>query len=237
MIAVKFIFILIIAYLLGSIPFGKVVARFFANVDITQHGSGNIGGTNVLRVLGLGPAALVIIGDIVKAFVSVMLARLLLGASLNFYIGFPPQWELLPVVSEAAAALSCMLGHNWSIYVRLRGGKGVAAYFGGWLAMFPLIAVIGAAILFPTVAISRHMSKASILAALGTMCALMVLTLLYDVSPVYLIYCIIATVLIIFQHRKNIQRLQAGSELRLEDNVIYGAKGNQKVNKKAGEEK
>ncbi len=234
MIALKFAVVIIIAYLLGAIPFGKIVSRFFSNVDITQHGSGNIGGTNVLRVLGLGPAALVILGDLAKAFVSVIIARVLLGAGLQFYIGFPPHWGMLAVIAEVVAALFCMLGHNWSVYIKMKGGKGVAAYFGGWIAMFPLIAVVAAMILFPTVAITRHMSKASILASLGTLCALMVLTILFNISPVYLIYSMVATTIIIFQHRKNIQRLQAGEELRLEDGVIYGDKNN-KVRNKAGE--
>lgn len=236
MIALKFIVIILVAYLLGSIPFGKIVSRFFSNVDITQQGSGNIGGTNVLRLLGLGPAALVIIGDLAKAFISVIIARVLLGAGLHFYLGFPPQWATLAVVAEVVAALSCMLGHNWSIYIKMRGGKGVAAYFGGWLAMFPLIAAIAVVILISTVTITRHMSKASILASLGTMCALMVLTICFNISPIYLIYSVIATAIIIFQHRKNIQRLQAGEELKLEDGVIYGPKNN-RLSGKAREDK
>ncbi|HJX03940.1 MAG TPA: glycerol-3-phosphate 1-O-acyltransferase PlsY [Dehalococcoidia bacterium] len=222
MIILKFVMVVLVAYLLGAIPFGKMVSRFFANVDITQHGSGNIGGTNVMRTLGLGPAAMVIIGDLGKAFLSVMLARATLGVGWHYYAGFPPHWDYLPVLAEVAAALACMLGHNWSVYIRFKGGKGVAAYFGGWIAMFLLIAGIGALILIPTVVVTRHMSKGSILAALGTMCALMVLTVFFGVSPIYLIYSVIAAVIIVFQHRKNIDRLQRGTELKLDNGVLRG---------------
>jgi len=230
LIELKFAIALVVAYLLGAIPFGKIVAHFYANVDITKHGSGNIGGTNVLRMLGLGPAAIVIICDLGKAFGSVILARYLMGdGTLLFYSGFPPYGTSIKSIAEVSAALACMLGHNWSAYIKFKGGKGVAAYFGGWLALCPLITIVGAVIVPTTVAITKQMSKASILAALGLMCTLMVLTLFFHLTPVYLVYSVLATAIIIFQHRANIIRLQSGTELKLEDNIWKGPNNN-KVN-------
>lgn len=218
----NFIIALIVAYLLGSIPFGKIVARYFANVDITQHGSGNIGGTNVMRVLGLGPAALVIIGDIGKAYLSVLLARFFVTGNFSIFFGLLPEQTFFNAIAECSAALACMLGHNWSIYIKFAGGKGVACYFGGWLAMFPLLLGVGAICLIPTVIVTRHMSRGSIMAAVGCICSLIILTLLFNISAVYLIYSVVAGAIIIFQHRSNIRRIQQGVELKLDESIIKG---------------
>jgi glycerol-3-phosphate acyltransferase PlsY len=122
-----------------------------------------------------------------------------------------------------------MLGHNWSVYIKFKGGKGVAAFFGGWIAMCPLIVIVGALIVPPTVIVTRHMSKASILGALGVMCTMMVLTIFYGVTPVYLVYSVLSAAIIIYQHRVNILRIRSGTELKLDDNVWKG-KNNGKVN-------
>ncbi len=225
MIALKFAIAVVVAYLLGSIPFGKIVAHFYANVDITKQGSGNIGGTNVLRMLGLGPAAIVIICDLAKAFLSVILARYLMNDGVvQFYWGFPPYGTGLQSMAEVSASMACMLGHNWSAYSGFKGGKGVAAFFGGWIAMCPIIVAVGALILVPTVIVTRQMSRGSILAALGTMIALMIITIFFNVTPVYLVYSVLAAAIIVFQHRSNIVRLQKGTELKLEDDVWKGPK-------------
>ena len=225
MIAVNFALAVIIAYLLGAIPFGKIVAHYYANVDITKQGSGNIGGTNVLRMLGLGPAAIVIICDLAKAFVSIIIARFLMNDGVvQLYGGFPPYGTSLQSIAEVSAAMACMLGHNWSVYIKFKGGKGVAAFFGAWIAMFPLIVAIGAVILVPTVLVTRTMSRGSILAALGTMCALMIMTIFFNVTPVYLVYSVLAAAIIVFQHRSNIARLQQGTELKLDNDVWKGPK-------------
>jgi acyl phosphate:glycerol-3-phosphate acyltransferase len=224
LIAVNFAISIIVSYLLGAIPFGKIVARFYANVDITKQGSGNIGGTNVLRMLGLGPAAIVIICDLAKAFLSVAITRYLMNGELQFYWGFPPYGTSIQSIAEVSASMACMLGHNWSVYIKFKGGKGVAAFFGGWIVMCPIIVAVGAVILVPTVIVTRQMSRGSILAALGTMCALMIMTIFFDVTPVYLVYGVLAAGIIIFQHRSNIERIQKGTELKLGNDIFKGPK-------------
>lgn len=225
MIALNFALVVIIAYLLGAIPFGKIVAHFYANVDITKQGSGNIGGTNVLRMLGLGPAAIVIICDLAKAFLSIVVARYLMNDGVvQFYGGFPPYGTSIQSIAEVSAAMACMLGHNWSVYIKFKGGKGVAAFFGGWLAMCPIIVAVGAVVLVPTVIVTRTMSRGSILAALGTMLALMVFTIFFNVTPVYLVYSVLAAAIIIYQHRSNIARIQKGTELKLGNDIWKGPK-------------
>ena len=222
MIALQFIAVIVIGYLLGSIPFAIIVSRLTANLDIRRYGSGNVGGTNVMRILGLGPGALVMLLDLGKAFAAVVIARLIFTGSAALYIGFPPVGDPLQPIAETSAAMAVMLGHNWSAYIKFRGGKGVSSYFGSWLVLFPLIALIGGVVAVITVAISKTMSRASILGSIAAMCALMVLTIWYGVQPAYLIYSVLATGIIIYQHRTNIARLQNGTESKLDETIIKG---------------
>ena len=180
-------------------------------IDISKYGSGNLGGTNVLRVLGFKAGVIVMALDIAKAFVPVMLAKFIIGDSVLSIAGFPLNWQWGQVIT----ALMVMVGHNWSVYIKFHGGKGAAAYFGGWFAIFPVAAVFGGAILIITVLLSKYMSLGSILGSLGILCFFMVLTVVDVSPPVYLIYSIVAAALIIYQHRSNISRLQAGTESKM----------------------
>ena len=211
MIISKFIIVAIIAYLLGAIPFGIIISKLMANINITEHGSGNIGGTNVLRTLGTKAGGLVVIFDLGKAIGAVLLAKLIIGDSVLFVGSFPLDWQ----VAQVIAAMMSMVGHNWSVYIGFRGGKGVAAYFGGWLAMAPITALIGAVILIITAIVTRYMSRASILGAIGIFCFVVFLTLMRESPPFYLIYSLVAVALIIYQHRGNITRLRTGTESTL----------------------
>lgn len=232
MIVIKFIAVVVIGYLLGAIPFGMIVSRLTANLDISRYGSGNIGGTNVMRILGLGPGAIVMILDLAKGFAAVIIARLIFTGAAALFIGFPPAGDPLQPIAETAAAMAAMLGHNWSVYIKFRGGKGVAAYFGGWLALFPLVALIGGVVTAITVLICRMMSRSSILGSVAAVCALMVLTIWYGVAPAYLIYSVLATGIIVYQHRTNIERLQTGTESKLDESIIKG-----QLSQKSGQER
>ena len=211
MIIGEFIAIVIVAYLLGAIPFALIVSKLMGKIDLTKHGSGNIGGTNVLRTLGMRAGAITIVLDIGKAVAAVMLAKVILGDSVLVIAGFPVNWQ----VTQFVAAFMVMVGHNWSVFAKFRGGKGVATYFGSWLAIFPATALFGAGILLLTVLLTRYMSMGSILGALGILCMLMLLTVVYGFPPVYLVYALAAAALIVYQHRDNISRLQTGTELKL----------------------
>jgi len=211
MIIGKFVIVAIVAYLLGAIPFALIVSKKLAGVDITKHGSGNIGGTNVYRVLGRKAGAIAIILDLAKAFTAVMAAKYIIGDSVLMVAEMPITWQW----GQALAALMVMLGHNWSVYIKFKGGKGVATYFGSWFAMWPPAALFAAVILVLTLLRSRYMSLGSLLSAAGVLILFIVLTVGYDFPVVYLVYSMIAAALIFYQHRANIDRLGSGTEMRL----------------------
>jgi acyl phosphate:glycerol-3-phosphate acyltransferase len=217
---VKFVAIGVVAYLLGAIPFAKIYSRWLGKIDITRYGSGNVGGTNVLRILGFGPAAATVLSDLAKATASVFFARWLMGNGLGFYEGLFPPFDSAGIFAEVLAAFMCMVGHNWSVYIKFKGGKGVAVYAGGFIPMFPIIVAVAAVTVIPTVLITRHMSRASILLACTVFVTMVVLTVFFKVSSIYMVYTLVAAVIIIFQHRGNIARLRTGTELRLEGDVF-----------------
>jgi len=210
-IVAKFVIVAVIGYLMGAIPFALIISKRMAGIDISKRGSGNIGGTNVLRVLGFKAGAIVMALDLAKAFAPVMLARFIIGDSVLPIAGFAlnSQW------GQVITALMVMVGHSWSVYIKFRGGKGAAAYFGSWFAIWPVAALVGGVILIVTVLLSKYMSLGSILGSLSILCLFMVLTLTDISPPVYLIYSLIAAALIVYQHRSNISRLQAGTENRM----------------------
>jgi glycerol-3-phosphate acyltransferase PlsY len=210
-IVAKFVLVAVIGYLMGAIPFALIISKRMAGIDISKRGSGNIGGTNVLRVLGFKAGAIVMALDLAKAFAPVMLARFIIGDSVLSIAGFIINWQWGQVIT----ALMVMVGHSWSVYIKFRGGKGAAAYFGSWFAIWPVAALVGGVILIVTVLLSKYMSLGSILGSLSILCLFMVLTLTDVSPPVYLIYSLIAAALIVYQHRSNISRLQAGTENRM----------------------
>jgi len=207
----KFILVAVVGYLMGAIPFALIISKRMAGIDISKHGSGNLGGTNVLRVLGFKAGALVMALDIAKAFVPVMMAKFIIGDDVLPIAGFALNWQWGQVIT----ALMVMVGHSWSVYIKFRGGKGAAAYFGGWFAIWPVAALVGGAILILTVWLSKYMSLGSIISSLGILCLFAVLTLVDVSPPVYLVYSVVAAGLIVYQHRSNISRLQAGTESRM----------------------
>ena len=213
MIIGKFVAVSVIAYLLGAIPFGMIVSRLMGGIDISKHGSGNIGGTNVYRTLGTKAGAIVIVLDLAKAIVAVLLAKFIVGTTDVLVVAgiVNMDWHWAQVL----AALMVMVGHNWSVYIKFRGGKGVATYFGAWFAMYWPAALVGGIILILTVLRSRYMSLASLLAAAGILCLFIILTVFHSWPPIYLVYSFIAAGLIFYQHRANINRLQSGTESRL----------------------
>ena len=214
MIVAKFVLVAVIGYLMGAIPFALIISKRMAGIDISKHGSGNLGGTNVLRVLGFKAGVLVMALDLAKAFVPVMLAKFIIGDDVLSIAGLTIDWQWGQVIT----ALMVMVGHSWSVYIKFRGGKGAAAYFGGWFAIWPVgpvAALIGGVILIVTVWLSKYMSLGSIIGSLSILCLFMVLTLTDISPPIYLIYSLIAAALIVYQHRSNISRLQAGTENRM----------------------
>jgi glycerol-3-phosphate acyltransferase PlsY len=186
---------LVVAYLVGAIPVGFIVARGVGGMDIRRAGSGNIGATNVLRTLGKLPAVLTLLGDIAKGVVAVSAARALV----------PAPW------GASAGAVIAIVGHCWPVFLRFRGGKGVATGFGAFLVLTPWATAPTALVWVAVTASFRYVSLASIMACLCL--PLGVWLLGYPRAAVAA--AILAALVIIVRHRANLERLAAGREPRL----------------------
>ncbi|QWK21213.1 glycerol-3-phosphate 1-O-acyltransferase PlsY [Thermus antranikianii] len=185
---------LVVAYLFGSIPAGVLVARTYG-VDIRKVGSGNIGATNVLRALGPGPALMVAFFDVFKGGVAVLIARA---------VGI--EGPLL-----GGVALAAVLGHNYSLFLGFRGGKGVATSFGTLLFLDPILALWTFPIGVSVMLLTRYVSAGSMTGGVAAMVLALALSRpLWEVVTVGLM-----ALLIFWTHRENLKRLQAGTERRL----------------------
>lgn len=192
------------AFLLGGLPFGLLVARAYGVRDIRQHGSGNIGATNVWRVVGRKAAIWVYVLDISKGVAAVLIAKAVNQTLL-------PQDTFFVLVAIAAVC-----GHVFSPYLGFRGGKGVNTGLGVMLVLLPLEILGGLVVFTVIVAVTKYISLGSIVAAV----ALPALVLIEreflgrEIASIYLYLTVILAVLVIFTHRKNVERLIAGTENR-----------------------
>ena len=212
MIIAKLINILLLGYLVGSIPFGLLVSRMQSKVDIREYGSGKIGATNVLRTAGRKAAAMVLVGDVLKGALSVILAGLVFGDDL-LIVGNVGTGTL---VAQVVAALAAIAGHNWSIFLKFRGGgRGVATFFGGLMALCPPAALIGGEVFFVSAGITRYASFSSILGVVTVYVILIPLTIIYKFPLEYLAYALFGALVIIAMHRDNINRLVSGTERKI----------------------
>jgi len=211
MIMAKFVAVVIMAYLLGSIPFGLIVSKLKAGIDVRKYGSGKTGATNVMRAVGTKFGILTIILDVAKAAGAVMLVRVIVGNSFLTIGGMSLHWQ----IAQVMAGLAAVAGHNWPIFAKFKGGRGVTAYFGTLFAISPPVAIFGAEVLAVSALHSRHMSLGSILAVLAVWCLLVPLTITHNFPPIYLAYSLAAVALVVYQHRDNVRRLQQGTERKL----------------------
>ena len=196
--------LILVAYLLGSIPFGLLFPKIYGVPDIRKHGSGNVGATNVMRTVGVVPGLLVMAGDIGKGVAAVLVA----GQFGNGVIAVQTLYLL--------AGLAAIIGHIFPIFLKFKGGKGVNTALGVMLMLMPAAAMSGLAAFIVTVLISRYISLGSIIASL-VFFGVVLLGYLTDFMIVPLLYLIVAAivpVLIIVAHRSNIKRLVSGTENR-----------------------
>lgn len=203
--------VLVLSYLLGSLPFGVWIGRWWKKTDIRAYGSGNTGTTNALRVLGPWGALPVLIGDVGKAALAVALARWATGGGAVLMrawggTGDLPSWagSWLPMLSAIAA----VLGHNWSIFLRFRGGKGVASTFGAWLVLNPWPTVLIFLLWLAVVWSTRYVSVGSLTSALAWPFVLVG----WPSPGVQVIGAGILTILAFYRHWPNLQRLWEGTE-------------------------
>ena len=211
MIVAEYLAAVVVGYILGSIPFGLLIARYIARVDIRNYGSGKTGTTNVLRTAGRKAAILVVVLDICKGALAVLFAGLIVGNSYlrvgNFGL------DALP--AQVLAALAAIAGHNWSIFLKFRGGSGVATFFGGLAALSPIVALFGGELLIIGAGLTSFVSLGSIAGVVGTYAILVPLTVVNGLRLEYIAYALVGTVIIIIMHRGNITRLLSGKERKL----------------------
>lgn len=210
----KFIAITVVAYLLGSIPFGLIISKLKSGIDVRQYGSGKTGATNVMRTAGTKLGLLTLGLDVAKATAAVMLAAVILRGSggIITVAGVTVHWQH---IGQVVAGMAAVVGHNWPIFARFRGGRGVTAYFGTLFAIYPPAGIFGAQVLAIAALRSRHMSLGSILGALAALCLMIPLTIVDSFPPIYLAYSAAAIGLLVYQHQDNIKRLRQGTERRL----------------------
>ena len=207
--------VLVLSYLLGSIPTSILVCRVAAKLDIREHGSGNAGATNVYRVLGLGPAILVALVDVAKGSVAVVVIS-------GIQVGAPPQ--LSADILKILAGGTAVAGHIWTIFAGFRGGKGMATAIGALAFIAP--AALSAALVVWLILLFtvRIMSLASLSAAIILPLATWVWETNPDgsTSPELLWFSIVLCLLIFYTHRANIGRILRGEEPRLGRNSKNG---------------
>ncbi len=185
----------LLSYLLGSVPTGLWLGLWLRKVDIREHGSRNIGATNTLRVLGKPLGAMALTGDMAKGVVSVLLISRL------------SHWEYAPI----ACGLAAICGHTFSVFLKFRGGKGVATSAGVFAGLAPLPMGIAIAVFVAVVAVSRMVSAGSILGAI----AFAIGVFAFPVDNVVRGIAVAIALLVIVRHRENVQRILAGTENRL----------------------
>jgi glycerol-3-phosphate acyltransferase PlsY len=216
MIAGLFIAVLLIGYLLGSLPFGVIIGRLLGKTDVRNIGSGKTGMTNVMRVTGKKGAALSLICDLGKGALSVYLSWLIFN-SVDIS-GYP---AMMIYFAQVVAALGAIAGHSWSIFLKFKGGRGVNTFLGGLMAMFWPAAIAGGLIVIIIGLITRYVSLGSITGAVVSFVMLIILYYLdieiLNLYPhfAYVVYTMIGAIFIYTMHRDNIRRLVTGRERKL----------------------
>ncbi len=185
--------IFVLSYLLGSVPFGLLLARL-KGVDPRKGGSGNIGATNVMRTAGKGLGALTLLADVGKGAVPVALAKALYGPE-----------------TAALSGLFAFLGHLFPLYLRFRGGKGVATAVGVYLILAPWSLLVGVGVFLVAVSLSRMVSVGSLLGAI----VMPIFLRLLDHPPAVVLVSILISAFVFLKHIPNIKRILSGKEHRL----------------------
>jgi acyl phosphate:glycerol-3-phosphate acyltransferase len=199
------------AYLLGSIPFGYLLVKAFRGEDIRLSGSGNIGATNVARSGAKGLGAITLVLDALKGLLAVWLAAVVAGSNYNVcgdHLTYPCV-RTLPLMSTAA--LFAVLGHVFPVWLKFKGGKGVATALGVFTLLFPKAVLVSLAVFIIIVVVSRYVSLGSILAALAFPAAAY---FLYHPDWTSLALTAAVSLAVILKHHQNIRRLLAGTESR-----------------------
>ena len=183
---------IVFAYIIGSIPTGYIIGKVFFKKDIRKYGSGNIGMSNIFRTFGVYPALLTFIGDFLKGYIPVV---------LSFYMHFLPVW--IDVI-----ALFAISGHVFSLFLKFKGGKGIATTMGIIFAINFLIGIFSISVWIITLYFSRYFSLSSLLAVFSTI----IFSLFYHMNFCYTYLFLIIFIFSLYTHRGNIKRLISKTE-------------------------
>ncbi|MGD1006169.1 MAG: glycerol-3-phosphate 1-O-acyltransferase PlsY [Ignavibacteriaceae bacterium] len=208
--------IILLSYLVGSIPTSIIVSKLTKGIDIRDYGSGNAGGTNVMRVLGWKQGLVVIILDSLKGVLAVIvIARLHYGAIPFTNVTPFDDFTLIQIIAGIAA----VIGHVWTVFAGFRGGKGIATALGMLLMISTIDMLVAVGIFIVVVFVSRYVSLGSILGAIAVPLTLVIRENVFNVNiPNYstlLPFIILVSLIVIFTHRKNVVRLINGNEHKL----------------------
>ncbi len=219
----------LLAYLIGSFPSGVVVVRVGRGFDVRRVGSKRSGATNVLRSAGVVSAVIVFLLDLAKGVLAVLLGQWLagsawVGARCAGWLGVSPAWPLpaswlSPLWAGMAAGLAAVAGHNWPVYIRFRGGRGVTTTLGALIPLAPWVATAAFVVAVVLIARTRYVSLGSVVGAALVPVGLFLQAIFVPVPVPLLLYGLFVAGMITFQHRDNIARLRAGTERKLGQKV------------------
>jgi glycerol-3-phosphate acyltransferase PlsY len=198
------IILIILAYLIGSIPTAVWISKSVFGIDIRDYGSGNAGATNTFRVLGSKWGSLVMLVDVTKGIIA---------TSLYIFIPYYLNNELARTNFMIALGMMAILGHIFPIFANFRGGKGVATLLGMALAIQPMVALICLGVFLITLLSTRFVSLSSMLAGVAFM--VLILFIFNERETVYRLFAIIVALMVVITHQKNISRLLKGTENKL----------------------
>ena len=198
------IILIILAYLIGSIPTAVWISKSVFGIDIRDYGSGNAGATNTFRVLGSKWGSMVMLVDVTKG---------LIATSLYIFIPFYLTNELARTNFMIALGMMAILGHIFPVFANFRGGKGVATLLGMALAIQPMVALICLGVFLITLLSTRFVSLSSMLAGIAFM--VLILFIFNERETVYRLFAIIVALMVVITHQKNISRLLKGTENKL----------------------
>jgi acyl phosphate:glycerol-3-phosphate acyltransferase len=198
------VLLILLAYLIGSIPTAIWVSKYFFGIDIREYGSGNAGATNTFRVLGSRWGSFVMVADVLKGLIATSLYIL-----IPYYLH--DEWDRTNFM--VGLGLAAVAGHIFPIWADFRGGKGVATLFGMIIAIQPLVAICCVGVFLIVLYLTRFVSLSSILASVAF--AVLILFIFKEKEPLYRAFAIAVALLVILTHQKNISRLLRGNESKV----------------------
>ncbi|MHB1134836.1 MAG: glycerol-3-phosphate 1-O-acyltransferase PlsY [Chloroflexota bacterium] len=202
--------VVVVAYALGSVPSGYLVGRWFGTSDVRQFGSKRTGATNVLRLHGRRAAAIAVCGDFAKGAAAIAFSRTLTGSD---------PW------ADFLAGIFAIVGHNYPVFLRFRGGRGVAVGAAVTVIMVPLAALWSTVVFVGTIAATRYVSLGSVLAAVAVLPVAAYAVVTLGNPPQHFFFALVSCGLVVYSHRDNIARLRRGTERRLGESAKTSTSG------------